>query len=255
MTLFLQIFSPKADLSLDEMQAYGIAAVNWAVTNLDLSTDEGKKLTPDQLVAQIEGCRNLKRLNLEGCQVTTEVAAAIAKCKDLQHLNISDTQATNAVLTILSQNCPKLEHLDVSNTKVTGAYLSSLSEKCSKLQHLALRYCSNLGDFELKSASLPQLRHLDLSYSRIEDDGVAQFAKASPSIQHLNLEETPISPESVSVLAENCQQLQHLNLKYTSIDHTNFPKNCWLWLLPSLQIKQYPTDIADILLYTNLGRV
>jgi hypothetical protein len=61
----------------------------------------------------------------------------------------------------------------------------------------------------------PQLRYLDLGYTRVKDQGVAKVVAGRPQLQYLALDSTHVTDVVVQTIAEHCPRLQHLDLRNT----------------------------------------
>ena len=111
-----------------------------------------------------------------GLQITDLGVAKLAKLKKLRRLNLSGARLTTESIQVL-QSLP-LEHLS-----------------------LFACLCSSTILPRQRSAGLPTLAHLDLSYTKIDDDALAQLAKL-PNLKQLYLTETKVTPAGCRGISE-----------------------------------------------------
>jgi hypothetical protein len=105
-----------------------------------------------------------------GIRVTDFGVAKLAKLKNLRRLNISGARLTPEGIQILH---------------------------ALPLERLSLFACQSLDDAAAAAlAAFPQLSHLDVSYTKIGDQGLKQLAK-SKNLKSLYLTETNVTPEAV----------------------------------------------------------
>jgi Leucine-rich repeat (LRR) protein len=206
---------------------------------LDLSTN-----TELRDISALRGLP-LTHLNLEGCHYLKDITPL--EKMPLRYLNIERTRVTR--LTEL-QGMP-LEHLVISRTQTASLH----ALRGLPLKKLVAQWCPKLMIIR-DVASLKQLKHLDLSYSRNIDDlealaeakaleelrlGRTQVASIAPlkglKLKHLNLASTFVS----DITALSGMPLNYLNLEYTAV------VNCApLKKMPVKHLNLRGTDIIDL---------
>lgn len=156
--------------SLDNTTALAIGQYCTGLETLDLSFSE---FTDDELSSILEGCTNLKNLNLNHCEgLTTNAANIIAEnCRELKSLDISEwNELLDMSVDLITRNCELLETLNLSGyaeefeTSVGDESILSIATNCRNLTSLSLEDCDNLtgAHFDVLARNCTALRHLNL---------------------------------------------------------------------------------------------
>jgi len=152
----------------------------------------------------------LVKLSLQYYNATNAELNAIANGKDLVSLNLAgndliDDKGLNAI-----SGLPKLKHLNISGTSCRGNGLAAMTS----LETLVLP--SHVSDAVFDHIEdLIQLRRLDVSGSKITDEGAKRLSRLK-NLESLNLSGTKITDEGVRALA-SLNQLRELNFSDTGV--------------------------------------
>lgn len=165
-------------------------------------TMSGAKIGNDNL-AKLPQLPDLKVLNLEESQVTSDGLDAILPLKSIKTLSLRDTPVTD--ITPLAE-LPHLEELNLNFSRCRGEHLSSASElkhvtvllagylevtdaevvelaECSQLEELSIA-ASHLGEHGLQPlTALQNLKTLVLSDARYDAADLKAFEAARPEVQ------------------------------------------------------------------------
>jgi len=163
----------------------------------------------DAGLVHLEGLTNLVDLKLRTYSVTDAGMKSLGKLHKLRVLSLEDCSVGDAGMAEL-KSLKDLRSLNVMRTVVGDDGLANFAEM--KLVDLSLRdtAVSGAGLDSLK-ASIPTLTHLNLSETRIDNDGVAHIAPFT-KLQDLNLWNASLDDEGLKVLA-GLTDLRDLNLE------------------------------------------
>ncbi|KAJ3102126.1 hypothetical protein HDU97_000768 [Phlyctochytrium planicorne] len=122
---------------------------------LDESDYGGKwedRLVNDLLLDISKNCRNIKFLDLSGCQVAESIfEEAITNLKNLEGINISQSSLKGGALEAIRVQCfPRIKFLDISGImrfrRIHSDYLMDLLQDCTSLTTLVACNCPDLED-------------------------------------------------------------------------------------------------------------
>lgn len=203
----------KADKNLD-----GEISIKEAreITQIDLSVDDKKTLTPDSTVTGLRGLEhfvNLKRLLLKNHEVKR--ATSIENLKELRVLHLGGNKLSAIDLTklvnldsLLLFNNPDLKYLDVKkNVRLRELFLQSLPISTLDLSECQLLERVFLNNSQLTSLTLgymPRLKRLDVVKNNLQNFVV----KDLPELKELHLDNNKLT----SVVVEDAPKLQLLNV-------------------------------------------
>jgi len=192
-------------------------------------------LKEDGLVEILDGCPNLKKLNLGmlPCVGAKTISAIINSCSNLEELSLNSCpNVTNSDLKNLSDHakCLKRVCLDMCS-KINDDGITAVAKGCP-LEEFSL--CADrVSDQSLYAISRfnKNLKRLELSFCYlVSTDGVVAVAKGCEKLTHLNLCLVDmIQDTAIKTLAEHCD-LQELNLRgcthITDASLESLAKNC-----------------------------
>ncbi|KAL6619563.1 hypothetical protein ACP70R_034702 [Stipagrostis hirtigluma subsp. patula] len=222
----------KLQLSETGLTDNGVMAIS-SLTNLYFLDLGGVHMT-DKALQSLQVLTRLEHLDIWGSETTDKGASVLKALTRLRFLNLSWTHVTNF------QVPPTLRCLNMSNCTIrsicggdpevpialenfiaTAASFGNINEVFSSIEASSLSYldmsgCSfgNLSFME----KMENLGHLDLSFSRINDDAIEHVAKIGTKLKYLSLKNTGITSQALCVLAGTVPNLTSLSLGHTKID-------------------------------------
>lgn len=159
----------------------------------------------------------LKILKLQNCaHLNDEGVAHLLRLNSLEGLHLGNTAISDQALNYITW-LPRLRQLDLGECiRMTGQGLQNLC-RLSQLSKLSLKRCTALQENAFATlAQLPQLNHLDLSYTSITAAGLQRLSQLV-HLQTLSLKGcTKLQEDGLKALAA-FSQLQHLDLSEMSI--------------------------------------
>lgn len=165
--------------------------------------------------SHIASLMKLVKLDLAGCPVTDEVAAALGRLPHLQVLDLSRSRLTDAGLEALA-GLERLRILQLNDTAVAGAGLPAL-QPLRRLERLELARCRLDGAGFETLAALPRLEFLDLAgNATLGDDAIGALATC-PRLRQLQASDTGAGGAGAARLAA-CGLLEFLGLAGTRVD-------------------------------------
>lgn len=206
-----------------------------------------QNVTEEALAAMVQGCPDLKHLNLEGSQMTSgHYGIRIFGFTNLIHLNLSHSRCLDDLgLLDIATRCCQLQHLDidgiqwihdssvVSLTQLRASTLrillldgENLTDKafvalgaCKQLVCLGISFCENMTDMGLKGLhSLTSLSWLKLrKATQLRPQALCQLIQNGglASLTYLNLGECTLLDDSVlAALGFHCPVLLRLELNW-----------------------------------------
>jgi Leucine-rich repeat (LRR) protein len=138
---------------------------------------------------------NLKELAIGGNKLTDNGLQALRRMMALTSLDLSGAQRTDSGLWSISLTEPGLDtismlqdlrHLRLNGTAVTDLGLEKL-KTLSRLERLDLQSCARITDGAVAAiGSLPGLRTVDVTGTKMTENGIAALRKAAPKLTVLH---------------------------------------------------------------------
>ncbi|MGD9682585.1 MAG: hypothetical protein AB7W16_15465 [Candidatus Obscuribacterales bacterium] len=143
----------------------------------------GSTAITDEGMRYLKTMENLNNLNISNAKISDKGIATIAPAlKHLRHLNIANTFATRNCLSSLAR-MKGLATLIIDGTEIRGEDLDCLAGKLD-LESLCMENCHVTdGDIKLFVERFPHLVHLNISGTRVSDEGI----KSLESLANLRL--------------------------------------------------------------------
>jgi hypothetical protein len=187
--------------------------------------------------------KQLRRLNVYGCQLKDADLSVIAKCclllqsldvsknslvtdggitevasacRLLQEFEMWECPITDKSLQTVARCCPKLTNIDISKCNmITDAALSSVIQNCPKLQTVNAWWCdllTNASVLEI-SKNLRDLTHLDISKcSNVTDLGICAISQKCTKLRVLQVYGCPLTDISLQAVARYLPGLDQIDL-------------------------------------------
>ncbi|KEH28629.1 putative leucine-rich repeat domain, L domain-containing protein [Medicago truncatula] len=190
----------------------------FTITDLDLSSYNGnlnvllRKISHFPLKITSLDLSDQPMIPTKGLQCFSQ------KITTLTSLTCFSIHAIHYTALILIVDCfPNLEHLALNDCDdISEEGIDHVLRRCCKMTHLDLFGCSNLKMMIL--FEVPQLKVLNLSMTRVNDDALFVISKNCRGILKLLLENChDVTEKGVRHVVENCAQLQKINLRNCSI--------------------------------------
>ncbi|XP_072447386.1 uncharacterized protein [Chiloscyllium punctatum] len=202
------------DVSWTAATSRGIIALAQACSSLRRLLVNGCQLTDESIKVLTEKHKtSLKELEVFGChELSAHCLSFMAQvCSNLRNLNIG--RIPNITTTCLIQMVTSLQHLTVLNLSGLNAVhdrvVHHIVRQCPKMDRLTLSFCPQLTDVSLFEIGtyLPTIRYLDVSgCKKITDTGVQALAMSCHKLQYLDLSSTTTSKIGICLLAVYCNQ-------------------------------------------------
>jgi Leucine-rich repeat (LRR) protein len=173
----------------------------------------GNKQVSDAGLANVEGCKNLRSLNLFSTPVSDAGLAHLKGCKDLSFLELGRTRVGDAGMAHL-EGCKSLTELWLEGTQVGDRGLAHF-RGCKGLVRLSLwgTPVSDAGLAVFKDCK--GLTHLYVNDTKVGDAGLAHF-KGCKALTELHVHNTQVSDVGLAHF-KDCKGLTNLNLEGTRV--------------------------------------
>lgn len=168
----------------------------------------------------------LRRLDLNGTQITDDALFYVGQVPALEELNLQGTRVTALGLSALS-GLARLEKIDLRNTNAIGSGLDQLAGLPNLKELHASQSILPSGVEAL--AAIETLERLDLSGANLRDEELAPLQNLA-ALRSLNLSNTPITHAALAHL-EGLDRLESLRLAHTRVAD---PATGYLMALPAL---------------------
>ncbi|CAN4077561.1 unnamed protein product [Withania somnifera] len=208
-----------------------------SLTNLSL-LDLGGLPVSDSALCNLKVLRKLQHLDLWGSEVSNKGASYLKWFPRLSSLNLAWTKVTMlpgmpSLACLNMSNCTIHSIFEGEGRKalltkliLSGATIRDVSEAFLRLETSSLSLL-DLSNSSLNSyCFLPYMNaisDLDLSGTSAGDESVELVAIVSQNLRHLNLSRTKLSSAGVGTLAGFVPNLETLLLSYTAIDDSAIP--------------------------------
>ena len=137
---------------------------------------------------------------------------SIPELKSLSLVN--NRWLTNQKMITFAFSFPNLEQLDLSYShNMYEEGICEVLQMCCKIRHLNLSYCPRVKLRNMYFKVL-ELEVLNLSHTRVDDEGLRVISKSCCGLLHLLLESCcDVTEKGLKHVVENCKQLREINLR------------------------------------------
>jgi hypothetical protein len=125
------------------------------------------------------------------------------------------TVSLNTTDMFLIADCfPNLKLLELNNCyNLSEEGIAHVLRKCSNIRHLNLENCIGLKLSEI-NFEVPELRVLNLSYTRVDDESLYVISKSCRGLLKLVLNNCcDVTEKGVKHVAKNCKKLREISLR------------------------------------------
>lgn len=147
---------------------------------------------------------------------------------DLDIKGVTDEQ-----LIAISKACPKLQIIKLgalfTKYAVSDKGFLELVNGCLELQSINCHHNTRLLFENLPEFAAPQLKTINLSYTKINDKGLIKIANGCKNLQDIDLVNVNITDIGIVELSKKCSQLKHIKLeenRFTGKSLNSLLKNC-----------------------------
>ena len=237
----LERFSDLESLDLQGVSISGTAASqisrlqglnSLSIVDCEIAADATRRI-----LAELKALRDLV---LNELSIGDADVGALAGLKQLEYLDLANTRITSRVLEHLV-DLPQLTQLTLTGVEIRGGL--DVLPKLTAVQALHLD-ATNLRDSDIPAVtSIPQLRFIDVSHTKLTTDGVRTLARAS-KLEDLWLMGVPTQLAAADIGA--LSQLRSLNLHNSDINDEGLESLYQLRNLNELYLGETPTTKAAI---------
>lgn len=167
----------------------------------------------DADVALLADCPRLKKLWINGGQVTADGVQTIAALPNLMSVNLDDIPLNDTAMAALG-NHQELKRLYLARTQVSDAGVEQLTG-LSKLLGIGLEGTQVTDSVATHLAKLSTLKELRLGDTALTDAGAKQLAQLK-KLQSVNFENTRLTTAGLSWLAD-CDELEIVDISGTDV--------------------------------------
>jgi len=168
--------------------------------------DYSENLTDDIVIAILENCSGLMKINLQECGITDAAVIALAeRCAGLMKINLQDCNITDAAVIALAEGCPGLTTINLCFCDITDAAVIALAEGCAGLTTINLCCCIFITDSAVIALAegCAGLRSIDLSICRnITDAAIIALAERCEYLEDISFDETNVSATGRQLIEE-----------------------------------------------------
>ncbi|KAI4329380.1 hypothetical protein L6164_021648 [Bauhinia variegata] len=219
---------------------------------ISVNLSDTYKLTNSTFFTLTRNCPLLKEIKMErthlGVQGLEDSVMDFVVNTQVESLHLAhNIRLGNESMKQFASVCPNLEMLDLRSCYCFSEEgVVEILKRCRKIRHLCLAFCAGLELFEI-DFEVPKLEVLNLSGSRISDEGLSIISKRCCGLVHLELEScSNVTAKGVKQVVENCRALRKINLKCCR----KVPANIVAWMVfarPSLRKIMAPPslDLSD----------
>ncbi|XP_059154244.1 F-box and leucine-rich repeat protein 13-like [Physella acuta] len=145
------------------------------------SLEKGEKMF------MLSNLERLQVLDLSSCSRLTDLALAEAvKFKELRSLFLNGLpRVVDKTLAVIAHHNPSLEDVNIRASKITDTAVGEIINHCPRLKSLDISQCDGITDTCLKIISQKgkRLRHLDVSFSNLTPQAVADLESRLPNLK------------------------------------------------------------------------
>ena len=189
---------PLTDIDLSHCESVNGTCLNYlflcapTLKNLNLEGCNLKKglgvNSPEQGVPELSGLINLEMLNIRNTSFQPGYVGEISQLKHLKSLDLSDNVLSSSILNDLTPLCRTLVILKLRNTSLTDCCCFALCHFVN-LKELDISDNSNVCGEEFFShiGNLTELRHLEMSYTRLHNTSFNSLKKRLPQLEFVSV--------------------------------------------------------------------
>lgn len=177
---------------------------SWWSTEFEKKMDKMVKLAVDYSHG------DLRELHIRHCS-DEAVTYMAQRCANLQCLSIKACQSvTDASVCQIALGCPRIGELDISYCyNISCVALEKIGLSCKNLTIVKRNMMNCVDPSEHRDVVPTEYLHAAPSSG---DDEAAFFAKFMPNLRHLEMKFSKLSPKGLRVLLNGCPNLEHLDL-------------------------------------------
>jgi F-box/leucine-rich repeat protein 2/20 len=179
------------------------------------------KLTNSSFFALLTNCPLLADIRMESTDIglgpTPSVVVDLVVYPQVKSLHLAyNSHLQDNLINIFAFIFPNMQLIDFSFCPhVFQHRIALLLKKCPKIAHLKFAGFphAKLSSINFEASNLMEV--LNLSHSRIDDEGLYQISKICPQLMQLDLEHCYyVTEKGVRLAIENCTRLREINLQH-----------------------------------------
>ncbi|KAK2367634.1 F-box/LRR-repeat protein [Trifolium repens] len=204
----------------------GIETLSLALSKLRKINLSGHTYMNDQSLFHLfNNCKLLEEAIIFDCFGITNagIGSALGVCRPtFKSLSLTNYVDNCSTLLAIIRSCPSLNDIKIEycssreTNYVDNSYnsLMNFNVVSSQLKSLCLAGNTWLNDQSLAYMSFPNLQKLYLSHCyQISEEGISQLLRTCSKIRHLNLSYTQVDDETLYVISKSCRGLLQLSLE------------------------------------------
>lgn len=170
-----------------------------------------KKMDYMVTLAVKRSCGTLRELSTRHCS-NSALSHLASRCSSVRYVSVvSSCGITDLSICHIAKFCPQLEVLDVSECQNLTSYsLEQIGLNCKSLT--VLKRNRFIGDYDPGRKSLLPPEYSRTTSPANADAEVHVFSKLMPNLKHLELRYSKLSDQGLLSLVDGCTNLEHLDL-------------------------------------------
>jgi F-box/leucine-rich repeat protein 14 len=176
----------------------------------------------DRTLPPVATMTTLTSLDMSSCyDVDDEAVLIVSKLPQLKSLSLSYTDISDGAVAIICggqvkrkddknktvlidyppSNLTTLEHLYLAGTDISNKALGLLAQSLPNLKHLDLSWCARIRDEGVLALSaLKNLKFLGLDFTRVSRKGIEPLLKSLPNLKLIQISNTKISKKGFRII-------------------------------------------------------
>ena len=171
---------------------------------------------------KISQMTQLSKLEVRWSKIKSDGIASLANLSELKSLTLNAVHRggdiTSKDLVDFFSRIKKLEEVEIRFHNLNDEVIESIVVNNPNLRHLVIN-CNFMTNLTFTGRSLgiiadncPQLDHIDIGYSNIQNDDIMQLVSGCSKLNYANFECTRIEDSALARLARDCPDLETLKL-------------------------------------------
>jgi len=192
--------------------------LRYCIRSFGINLDGCVGITDEGVCALVKGCP-LKKISLVGCNITdASVIALVENCEGLTRINLgSCPNITDASVIALADNCPGLRAIGLYGcTLITDASVMALAEHCHGLTTILLSGCSRITDGSIKNLATSCKRLVSIGFVgclKITDESITEIIRLCKCVREIYCQDTAVTKKGRLMVLEHDMRIQYKKIE------------------------------------------